>query len=188
MVVPLYITPEQAKNYTGAQAEWFELEEDALLSTLSEWTEHAQDLVTRFIGAEYDPSAADDDPFAKPPLVKAKPPHGVENAVLRIVANMVAQAKLRRITVVLQVDEYSQRLVDDRIFTRAIKDDLAMYQREDPEVGGRRPAAGAIGVGGMIARERRYAEPENFGDWEKNLRLASTKEDLIRYWYGEGRV
>lgn len=186
MAAPPYITPEEIRNYTGAQPRWFDLEDDAaMLATLTEWTSHAEDLVTRFIGAQYDSQAAESDMAARPRLIASAAPFGVKNAVLRITANMVAQAKLRRSTVVLQLDEYTQRLVDDRIFTRAVKDDLSMYQYQEPNLGGSRAAGGSIAVSGMIARERHRTEPETFGNWERDLRLTSRKADVLNYWYGE---
>lgn len=144
--------------------------------------------MTRFIGVEYDPNALAEDLSARPPLIKAPAPPGVAGGVMRIAANMVAQAKLRRKTQIIQLDEYTQRLVDDRIFTRGIKEDLSLYQRQDPEIGGRRPAAGSIGVTGIIAREHHASPPDVFGDWTKDLRLTSTVQDVIDYWYGGGRI
>ncbi len=123
----------------------------------------------------------------RPLLIEEEPPDGVVNGVLRIVANMVAQAKIRRNTVVLQLDEYTQRLVDDRVFTRAVRDDLSMYQFAEPKSGGTRSASGSIAVSGVIARERHFVEPETFGDWEDDLRLESTVDDVIRHWYSADR-
>lgn len=189
-----YLTPQDAKDYTGARPEWFDLPDEAALdSLLQRWIEHAVELVDRYIGAHYDPNAAEDDPNADPPVIAAPPPKGVVNGALRVVANMVAQARVRRKTAILQLDEFTQRLVEDDIFTSSIKSDLALYQRQEPKLGGRRAASGAIETTGLLGDDSlvyRYT-----GNWEKDLAGQKPSEAaVIRYWYaptgpdGERRV
>jgi hypothetical protein len=191
MPVPPYITPDDVRTFTGVQPSQLDLEpsegqsaDEALAEKLEGWISHAQDLVTRFVRVQYDPSAPADDLGADPaPMLARTVPDGLKNAVLRVVANMVAQAKLRRATNVMQVGEYEQRLVDDRVFTRAIKDDLLLYQREEPTIGGARPWVGSIGVTGMSGMADEYAHhPDTFGDWTKMRLRHSTLRDVLACW------
>ena len=56
-------------------------------------------------------------------------PPGIHNIALRVCANMVAQAVLRRDTPIVRVDDFNVRTVEDRVITSAIKDDLKQYAR-----------------------------------------------------------
>ncbi len=54
-------------------------------------------------------------------------PDGIHNIALRMTANMVAQAIMRRDTSIVRVDDFSVQMVDDQIFTAAIRRDLARF-------------------------------------------------------------
>lgn len=54
-------------------------------------------------------------------------PSGIHLAAKRIVANMIAQTQIRRDTRIVKVDDFNIQMIDDRIFTKAIKDDLKLY-------------------------------------------------------------
>lgn len=54
-------------------------------------------------------------------------PPGIHFIALRIAANMIAQAMVRRDTPVLKVGEYAVKMAEENIFTNAIKKDLAKF-------------------------------------------------------------
>jgi len=56
-----------------------------------------------------------------------KVPPGIHSIALRIMSNMVGQAVLRRTTPIIKKDDFSVQLVEDRVFTEAIKKDLRRY-------------------------------------------------------------
>jgi len=58
---------------------------------------------------------------------RSEVPPGIHNVAMRIVANMIAQAAMRRDTTVVKVDDYSIQITDDKIFTSAIQQDLANF-------------------------------------------------------------
>lgn len=56
-------------------------------------------------------------------------PAGIENIAERIVANMVAQAKLRRNTSIVNMDDYEVKIINDAVITPAIRKDLKEYPK-----------------------------------------------------------
>lgn len=116
-----YITPESVRVYTGVLPSWLDLPDEATLdATIADWIEQAQEMATRYLGREW---------------TDEEVPKGVQNGVLRIVANLVAQARIRRQTAILDVNEYRQTLVPDEVFTKSIKADLLPYVDTDDEHG-----------------------------------------------------
>lgn len=114
---PGAITPADVRAYTGVKPGSLDLEtEQDLDAMLSGWIGRAETHVSRFVGG---PPGRLFDPVTSDPV----PPEAA-SAVLRIVGNMVAQAKVRRQTSILSINEYRQMLVPDAIFPRSIKRDL----------------------------------------------------------------
>lgn len=99
------------------------MSEQELDNALQSWIEHAQDMVEGYVEVQWNHTYTGVDKR----VIKSAPPQGVQNAVLRIVANMVAQAKIRRQTGVLNISEYRQTLMPDTVFTKSIKEDLEVY-------------------------------------------------------------
>lgn len=109
-----YVTADELIDYTGVDASSLGIEDlTALRARLDSWIAQAQEMVEKFIGYAY-------TDIETVPL-------GVANATLRVAANIVAQAQIRRQTQILNIDEYSQRMVPDSVFTRAIRADLEPY-------------------------------------------------------------
>jgi hypothetical protein len=109
-----YVTAQEVIDYTGVDYTALDLADNAaLLERLGQWSNMATEMVNNHIGTTFED--VEDVPL------------GVANGTLRIVANMVAQAKLRRQTSIISIDEYQQRLVPDTVFTRSIKEDLEPY-------------------------------------------------------------
>lgn len=54
-------------------------------------------------------------------------PPGIDAIALRIMSNHVGHAVLRRTTPIIRVDDFTIKMVEDSVFTKAIKDDLKRY-------------------------------------------------------------
>ena len=107
-----YVAPQDVRDYTGVKpGDLGKPDAASLDATLSKWIAQAEEMVTHYLGQAF-----------------TTVPEGVKNGTLRIVANMVAQAKLRRTTSIISIDEFQQRLVPDTVFTRSIRDDLEPYK------------------------------------------------------------
>jgi hypothetical protein len=83
------------------------------------WLVEAKDLIDQDRNRDYHQEVAQG--------VRSQIPPGIHNIAKRIVANMLALAILRRETPVVKIDDFSIRMVEDQILTRAIKQDLARY-------------------------------------------------------------
>lgn len=109
-----YSTPEEVIHYTGVKPVDFGLEEQAELITLIEtWLLQVKDLIDRDRNRNY--------------LSEVEVPAGIENIAMRMAANMVALANLRRETPVVKHDDFNIKMVEDKIFTNGIKEDLSRY-------------------------------------------------------------
>lgn len=124
-----YISSQELIDYSGVDAAALRFDTDAALRLrLDSWIAQAEEMVVKYIGVDHPDTAV---------------PLGVANAVLRVAANMVAQARIRQNTAILNIDEYSQRLVPDSVFSRSIKEDL------DPYVAATAPSATAVRKGSI---------------------------------------
>ncbi len=95
----------------------------ALESELSSYIADAQEMIEEFLEASWDPSYTG----FEPDIIADEPPRGVQNATLRLVGNIIAQARIRRTNGVLSLDEFRQMLMPDEVFTDSIKSDLLPY-------------------------------------------------------------
>ena len=160
-----YVTPQEVREYTGVAPGWFAKPDDAALdATLERWASQAEELIDAFIGTSYPESDV---------------PEGVRNAALRIVSNMIHQARLSRRDSIVTVDEFGRR--EERptrapsgdIFTQTVKDDLLMYQVTEGAQG-QRLAKGYIPFGGSLYEDEDDAsriapDPQAsqfFGTWD----------------------
>ena len=114
----MYSTPGKVISYTGVRPQDFYLEdgeektaEEKLEELIEGWLLQIKDLIDADRGREY----------------KEDIPPGIENIALRMAANMVAQAQLRRETPIVRHDDYSVDMVEDKVMTNAIKNDLARF-------------------------------------------------------------
>jgi hypothetical protein len=151
--VPTYTTSTQVIDYSGLQPEWLDKTEDETKELVDRWIDQAEELVNRYCRTEW---------------TTANVPEGVKSATERIVANMVAQARLNRRAGVIRTDQYGQReetpMPSTRIFTQAIKDDLNLYI-EDQISHSEGASSGTIALRGSMARAL-PEYPQFFGDWE----------------------
>ena len=109
-----YSNSDEVIAYTGIRPADLGLEDDeALAARLVAWLVQAKDLIDRDRNRDYH--------------VETAIPSGIHNIALRLVANMLAQARIRRDTPIVRVDDFAIRMVDDTVFTRAIQTDLRRY-------------------------------------------------------------
>jgi len=116
-----YSTADKVKAYTGVRPSDFGLSdisggdtaETQLTNLLTAWLTEATDLMNMEMGKSY---------------LSTTIPAGVHNIATRIVANMCAQAVLRRETPVIHIGEYATKMVDDMVLTPAIMKDLRRYR------------------------------------------------------------
>ena len=126
----LYIDAQQVKDFTGVTPSQIDLDSVSELDlTLEDWIGQAQEYVTEYVEVEWNEAAVEDPslPGYDPDILATAVPRTVASAVLRTVSNMVAQAKVRRQGGILNLNEYSQRLIPDVVFTDSIKEDLAVW-------------------------------------------------------------
>jgi hypothetical protein len=151
--VGVYTSTAAVKSYSGVQAAWLAMTDEELDQTLERWIAQAEELVNAYTRTTW---------------TQANVPEGVKSATERIVANMIAQARLHRRAGVIRTDQYGQReetpMPSTRLLTQAIKDDLELYKpsprSSDPST------TGTIVLKGALARSAESEYPDTFGDWE----------------------
>ena len=100
-------------EYTGVKPGDLYLESDAALATLlDKWLVQVSALMHKHQRVEYE------DPDEE--LTAA-----LDNIAMRICANMIGQAKLRRDYHVIRIGDFAVRMVEDAILTSDILNDLA---------------------------------------------------------------
>ncbi len=116
-MVQYYSNPKEVIDFTGIKPKKLNLNdqkdktaEQVLEETIEKWLIQIKDMIDRYIGKEY----VDEDNI----------PGIIENVALRMAGNMVTVAMLRRNTSLIQSDNFDMGLIQDRIFTDAIKQDL----------------------------------------------------------------
>ncbi len=122
-----YGTVEKVKQQTGIRPSdiGIELEEDGLSvdtrldAIIESWLEEAKDFIDEDRNRDYAKEVADGK--------REKVPAGIVNIAVRLASNMAALAILRRETPIVKHDDYDIKMSTDKIFTDAIKHDLARY-------------------------------------------------------------
>lgn len=112
-----YSSPEQVIAYTGIQpSDLFLNTEEELKDLIEQWLVEATDYIHYYQKINY---------FEEFEAGKIKSiPKAVNNIAMRIVANMIALAKIRRDTSVIRVNDYYTKMVEDDVLTEKIKADL----------------------------------------------------------------
>jgi len=128
-----YSSVDAVKQYTGVRPEDLGLPgtvdqgenetEITLEEVLEQWLVEAKSLIdldrNRDFHADYAQEVNGDTVYNYPP--------GLDNVAMRLVANMVAQAVMRRETPIVQIDDFTINMVDDQVFTQAIRADLRRF-------------------------------------------------------------
>jgi len=120
-----YNTPEEVIQYTGIRPEDLYLQDDIeavegsqtaeekLNALIEQWLTQIKNLINQDRNRDYS--------------AEAEVPPGIRNISLRMAANMVAQAQLRRETPIVKKDDFTISMVEDKIFTPSIKSDLSRF-------------------------------------------------------------
>lgn len=113
-----YSTAEEVMQYTGVKPGDLGLsEEQELKDVLEGWLIQIKDLIDRDRNRDFHKE-------------DGGVPPGIDHIAMRVCANVVAQASFRRESTIVQVDDYTIQMVDDRVFTTSIRDDLKRYPRK----------------------------------------------------------
>lgn len=113
-----YSTAEEVMQYTGVKPGDLGLsEEQELKDVLEGWLIQIKDIIDRDRNRDFHKE-------------DGGVPPGIDHIAMRVCANVVAQASFRRESTIVQVDDYTIQMVDDRVFTTSIRDDLKRYPRK----------------------------------------------------------
>lgn len=113
-----YSTAEEVMQYTGVKPGDLGLnEEQELKDILEGWLIQIKDIIDKDRNRNYHREGSEVPP-------------GINHIAMRVCANVVAQASFRRESTIVQVDDYRIQMVDDQIFTEAIRSDLSRYPRK----------------------------------------------------------
>ena len=113
-----YAYPADVREYTGVMPDDLGFDSERELNDcLEKWLKQATSLIHEHQGMDY---------FDELEVI----PKMVNNIAVRIVANMVAQAKVRRQSTIVRVDDMDVQGVVDRVLTDGIKVDLSVLPRE----------------------------------------------------------
>lgn len=108
-------TVEDVKIFTGIKPQQLRLEktdDSKLDEILGKWIEQCSDLIINYCHNQFE---------------KEVPP-AVENACLRVTANMIALYVARKDTPVVKVNDWSVQIIKSDIFTEDIKEDLDPFK------------------------------------------------------------
>ncbi len=113
-----YSTAEEVMQYTGVKPGDLGLnEEQELKDVLEGWLIQIKDIIDRDRNRNYHQEGSEVPP-------------GIDYIAMRVCANVIAQATFRRESTIVQVDDYKIQMVDDQVFTDAIKKDLSRYPKK----------------------------------------------------------
>jgi len=118
-----YSTADEVIQYTGVHPQDLGLESDEELKKVIEgWLVQIKDIIDQDRNRNYHQEVEDGKRTEVPP--------GINHIAMRVCANVIAQATFRRESTIVQVDDYQVQMLDDQIFTDAIKKDLARYPKK----------------------------------------------------------
>ncbi len=122
MADEFYSTAEAAIKSTGTRKEDFGFTTD---QQLTDWIEarlvEIKDMIDRDRNRDYHAEAA----AGGQPV-----PPGIHGIALRMMSNHIGHAILRRTTPIIRVDDFSIKMIEDQVFTTAIKKDLKRYPKK----------------------------------------------------------
>lgn len=110
-----YCTAEEVIELTGVKPIHLRLEEDdtqGLNDRLTKWINQCESIINSYCNQSWDNEV----------------PGAVQNVALRLVANMVAFAQVRKDTPLVKVNDWKIQFSSSRIFTSDLKDDLKPYK------------------------------------------------------------
>ncbi len=121
-----YSSPETVINYTGVHPEDLGLDDQAELEdTIRGWLVDIKDLIDQDRNRDFHKEVENGRWEKVPPAI--------DSIALKMASNMVAQAITRRDTPIIKIGEYAVRMVEDKVFTSNIKDELKRFPYK-PEI------------------------------------------------------
>jgi hypothetical protein len=114
-----YCSAQDVINYTGIRTDDLERgSEAALQSLLTSWILDATDMIDEFCNQSWTPVE--------------DAPRGVKNCCMRMVANLIMSSIQRRKSPIVQIGEFTVRMVEDIFLSDDIKERLTLY-RKNPD-------------------------------------------------------
>jgi len=118
-----YSTADEVIQYTGVHPQDLGLESyEGLNRVIEGWLVQIKDIIDKDRNRDYHQEVEEGKRTEVPP--------GIHHIAMRICANVIAQATFRRESTIVQVDDYKVQMLDDQIFTDAIKKDLSRYPKK----------------------------------------------------------
>jgi len=118
-----YSNADEVIQYTGVQPQDLGLESyEGLNRVIEGWLVQIKDIIDKDRNRDYHQEMEEGKRTEVPP--------GIHHIAMRVCANVVAQATFRRESTIVQVDDYKVQMVDDQVFTDAIKKDLSRYPKK----------------------------------------------------------
>lgn len=122
MTVEFYSTPAEVIQSTGIRPDDLGMESTQQLTT---WIEARLKEIKNLIDQDRNRDYAAEATAAGKPV-----PPGINGIALRMMSNHIGHANLRRTTPIIRVDDFSIKMVEDQVFTTAIKNDLKRYPKK----------------------------------------------------------
>jgi len=115
-----YSTVQEVLTLTGLKPKDLGLEtQQQLDDTITGWLVDIKDFIDTNRNRNYHDEVAQG--------LRAMVPPGIHQIALRAAGNMAAVAILRRETPIVKQEDFTVRLVDDQVFSEAIRHDLATF-------------------------------------------------------------
>ncbi len=150
-----YATPREVRSFSGVTHEMLDLPDEAsLMSELVGWIAQAQEMVEGYVEVAWDEFYVGDDED----VISGPVPRGITNATMRIVGNMVAQARQRRQSSTMSLSEFREILIPDEVFTDSIRKDLDPYYKGGRKYRNITPAASSAIPFKMMVTNRHTVE------------------------------
>ena len=115
-----YSTIVDVKNYTGIRKEDLGFStEKALEDFIEARLLEVKDLINNDRNRNYDTEVLAGERLEVPP--------GIHQIALRMMANLIGYAVVRRDTPIVRISDFNVQQIDDKIFTPDLKRDLSIY-------------------------------------------------------------
>ena len=115
-----YSTVEDVKQYTGIQPRDLNFDEESDLDTFIEARLiEIKDLIDHDRNRDYSKEVDAGERLIVPP--------GIHHIALRMMANLIGYAVVRRDTPIVRISDFAVQTIDDKIFTPDLKRDLSRY-------------------------------------------------------------
>lgn len=113
----MFCTVDEVINFTGLKPKHLNLSTDAeckFNEIVEDWIKQSTSMIKDYCNNDFE-------------IYGENIPPAVQNVCIRLTGNMVALATARRDTPITQVNDWQTNIVNMRIFSNDLKDDLAPY-------------------------------------------------------------